>query len=451
MNLGSESVRRVSGFGGWTRSDSYVVRPSDIGEVPGVLASRRKIALRGAGQSYGDAAILAEEIVLDLSGCARILDWDSETGQITVESGVTLEQIWRHTLPAGWWPSVVTGTMRITVGGAISMNVHGKNHFAAGSFAEHVLAMDVLFPNGEQRTLTPEDELFWQVAGSAGLLGVILSAKLQLHRSPSGMLRVVEEKTLTWAAALESCDRLARSQHYSVGWIDLFSARGGQVHGVLHGADPIERDDPARRQNQDLPTRVMGIPKSVIWRALKLFNRPMGMRLINAAKFAATRCHTIEQSLVQFSFLLDYVPNWQRAYDPGGFLQFQPFVPADRAEAVFQRLATMQHEAGHIAMLGVLKRHQPMRGLFAYTLDGFSLAMDFRFEPGVRELCERMQEVVLEAGGRFYFAKDSTLTRDQAHRMLGPEKLAELRRLRQEFDPDGVLTTALGVRLGLQE
>ncbi len=64
-------------------------------------------------------------------------------------------------LPAGWFVPVSPGTRQVTIGGAIAADVHGKNHHVAGSFARHVLSFDLLAPDGESRTVTPDDELVW--------------------------------------------------------------------------------------------------------------------------------------------------------------------------------------------------------------------------------------------------------------------------------------------------
>ena len=51
-----------------------------------------------------------------------------------------------------------------------------------------------------------------------------------------------------------------------------------------------------------------------------------------------------------------------------------------------------------------------------------------------------MNDLVLEAGGRFYLAKDSTLRPSDVRAYLGEETLAKYWRLKHEFDPEGLLT-----------
>ena len=64
--------------------------------------------------------------------------------------------------------------------------------------------------------------------------------------------------------------------------------------------------------------------------------------------------------------------------------------------------------------LAVMKRHRPDKFLMTHSLDGYSLALDFKVNDKNRaklwSLAQQMNRRVLEAGGRFYFAKDSTLT-----------------------------------------
>jgi FAD/FMN-containing dehydrogenase len=53
----------------------------------------------------------------------------------------------------------------------------------------------------------------------------------------------------------------------------------------------------------------------------------------------------------------------------------------------------------------------------------------------------------LQAGGRFYFAKDSTLRPEIVMGFLGAETVARFRALKQRCDPDGVIETNLWRRL----
>src|SRR5438552_2206842 len=71
--------------------------------------------------------------------------------------GVTVQMLWEHCLEDGWWPPVVSGTMFPTVGGALAMNIHGKNNFRVGPLGDHVLDFDLLTPAGDVVTCSRDD------------------------------------------------------------------------------------------------------------------------------------------------------------------------------------------------------------------------------------------------------------------------------------------------------
>jgi decaprenylphospho-beta-D-ribofuranose 2-oxidase len=130
-------------------------------------------------------------------------------------------------------------------------------------------------------------------------------------------------------------------------------------------------------------------------------------------------------------------------------------MPADRAAAAMERLMELSRAAGLPPYLAVFKRHRADDFLMSYAVDGYSLALDYRVTPGNRErvwaLAHRMDEVVLEAGGRFYFAKDSTLQRATVERFLPRERREAFTALKQRCDPENLLQTELYRRLFVAE
>jgi len=67
--------------------------------------------------------------------------------------------------------------------------------------------------------------------------------------------------------------------------------------------------------------------------------------------------------------------------------------------------------------------------------------------PRLQALANDLNQIVLDAGGRFYFAKDSTLTPEVTARYLGEDTLRRLRALKRRCDPHSLLQTDLYRRL----
>jgi len=134
---------------------------------------------------------------------------------------------------------------------------------------------------------------------------------------------------------------------------------------------------------------------------------------VNAGKFLAGRAigpHRYRQTLAAFNFLLDVLPEWRNVYRPGGFIQYQLFVPKERALQAMSEAIRLQHRLGVVSYLAVVKRHRLDPSPNGYTPDGFSLALDFpvtsRNASRLIALCRRYDALVREAGGKVYRAKD---------------------------------------------
>jgi len=147
-------------------------------------------------------------------------------------------------------------------------------------------------------------------------------------------------------------------------------------------------------------------------------------------KYAAHRLqgrHTTRESLVQYSFLLDFVPDWRDMYRPGGFIQYQLFVPKERALEALTEAIRLQHRHGVVSYLGVVKRHRadryPGPTRTTYVKDGYSLALDFpvteRNSPRLIALCRALDELVARSGGGLYKAKDCVGSVERMSARLG--------------------------------
>jgi FAD/FMN-containing dehydrogenase len=449
-----------------------VARPTTVEEIAAAMAAvangEGSLALRGAGCSYGDASMNSAGYVLDTSALDRILQFDAQLGVITVEPGVTIRDLWRSVIRSGWWPPVVPGTMAVSVGGATAMNIHGKNNFAVGSFGEHVESFVLRTVGGDVLRCSRQEnaDVFHAAIGGFGMLGCFLEITLHLKRVHSGRLRVWAIATRDLAHGLRLLEELKGESDYLVGWIDLHGKGAALGRGQLHRATqlaPGEDPQPARfldARRQDVPATLFGVvPKGWLWPAMWLATHGGAVPAVNWARYQASRREERRSPYLQthgaFHFLLDYVPRWQWMTKPGGLIQFQPFVPQKEGERVFTRLIERCQQAGMVPYLGVLKRHRPDPFLMTHAVDGYSLAMDFAVARSEQRrgalwrLCREMAEVVLEAGGRFYYAKDAVLESSSFARIHGETAAGRFRELKRRLDPRNVLQTDLSRRIGV--
>ncbi|HEX7839836.1 MAG TPA: FAD-binding oxidoreductase [Kofleriaceae bacterium] len=455
-----------AGFGAALRAVSRVARPRCPDDVAALLELARReglpVAARGSARSYGDAANLDRGLLLDTTAMDRVHDWNPVEGVITCEPGVTIEGLWRRTLQDGYWPAVVPGTMAPTLGGCLAMNIHGKNNFAVGSFGEHVLDFELITASGERLgcSRTSHPEVFHAAIGGMGLFGVVTRLRVKLKPVESGWLRIHPLVGRSLDEMFELFELHLPGSDYLVGWID--GSVGGRAlgRGVIHRANYLPAaEDPIGRtslnvERQVLPARIFGIPRRVVWRLMRPWMNDLGMRVVNALKYFSTRLSSSRpylQSHVAFAFLLDYIPNWKLAYGPSGLIQHQLFVPRANARDAFREVLRLTQKRGFPSYLGVLKRHRPDPFLLTHSLDGYSLALDFRVQEATRDalwkLTAELTAIVLAAGGKFYFAKDAVLRPADVAAAYGRDRLAEFFALKRRLDPEARFATELSRRV----
>ncbi|TGM13917.1 FAD-binding oxidoreductase [Leptospira selangorensis] len=456
-------AQKVEAWGMNHFSNSKVFLPTSIQDFKDLFSYARdtntKVAFRGGGCSYGDAATNEQGIVVDIRNFNKILSFDPKTGILVAESGVTIKQLWEFGIERGFWPPVVSGTMFPTLGGALSMNIHGKNNFAVGPIGDHIQEFTFLSPDGKESVCSPKknSDLFYSAISGFGMLGAFLTVTIKLKKIYSGKMKVWPVNTANLQEMYDYFEREYKQSDYLVGWVDGFaSGKGlgrGQIHKAVHlkaGEDPGFPEN-CKLENQILPSTFLGIiPKSWMWLFMYPFSNKFGMRFVNFGKWISGFLNNnkpYEQGHAEYAFLLDYVPNWKFMYKPGAMIQYQSFIPKENAVKGFEEILSLCQKRGIVNWLGVFKKHRPDKFLLTHAVDGYSMAMDFPLTKGNKtklwELAKEMDEIVVKNGGRFYFAKDSTLRPEVYRRSMPKQNLEKFKTMKKKLDPKNLLESDL--------
>jgi decaprenylphospho-beta-D-ribofuranose 2-oxidase len=124
-------------------------------------------------------------------------------------------------------------------------------------------------------------------------------------------------------------------------------------------------------------------------------------------------------------------------------------VPLQGGPAAIRRLLELSAEEGRSSFLAVLKRFGAASGLLSFPIPGWTLALDFPVKPGLLPFLDRLDQVVMEVGGRVYLAKDARLP--AAHLAVMYPELERWRAIKASVDPANRFTSVLARRVGLVE
>jgi FAD/FMN-containing dehydrogenase len=401
----------VLSWGRVVRQRQYVAHPNFRDELPSLIAApgwESKLAI-GLRRSYGDSCLNGAGAVIDLTGLDRFILFDAQTGSLRAEAGVSLSAVLQLVVPHGWFLPTTPGTRFVTLGGAVSNDVHGKNHHHAGPFGVHVVAIGLLRSDGRRLVLGPDNEqdLFRATIGGLGLTGVIEWVELQLVSIRSAYLDVeilpYENLGAFWDVAEES----VQTYEHTIAWIDCVSAGAHKGRGVFlraNWADDGRFDAHSDRRFKTFPIEVP--------------SRTLNRLTVGAFNELYYNLHRIKKRMVRqhystYNYPLDGILNWNKLYGSNGMLQYQCAIPFECAREATPLLLEEVSNSGQASFLAAIKTFgdRPSPGMLSFPRPGVTLALDFpnRGEMTLA-LMSRLDAILREAQGALYPAKDGRMS-----------------------------------------
>lgn len=185
-----------------TRVDR-IVTPRSLDDLVAALAGARRddraVCISGSRHAMGAQAFATDAVMLDMRSLNRILAFDRDRGLLEVEAGIQWPEVLAYLdgaqagAPRPWaFVQKQTGADRLTLGGCLAANVHGRG-LRMKPFVGDVESFTLVDATGKlvRASRTENAELFHLAIGGYGLFGPIYSVMLRL--APRGLLeRVVE-------------------------------------------------------------------------------------------------------------------------------------------------------------------------------------------------------------------------------------------------------------------
>jgi FAD/FMN-containing dehydrogenase len=159
-----------------------------VAAVRGVRNRGESVSIAGACHAMGGQQFANDAWLLDTRAMSRVLDFDRDRGIIHAQAGITWPDLMRHYVVhqrdgASAWGirQKQTGADRLTLGGAVAANIHGRG-LSYAPFVKDIEAIEVVLADGQVIECDRERnyELFRRVVGGYGLFGVVCSVKLRL-------------------------------------------------------------------------------------------------------------------------------------------------------------------------------------------------------------------------------------------------------------------------------
>lgn len=159
-----------------------VVAPTTVGEIAAaVKASPGPISIGGGRNSMGGQTATPDGLQIDMRNYHGVIALDSAARTITVRSGTRWREVQEAIDKAGLAVKIMQTYNTFTVGGALSVNAHGR-YIGQGPLVRSVREITIVLADGSIVTAnrTKNADLFFGAIGGYGAIGVVADVTLDL-------------------------------------------------------------------------------------------------------------------------------------------------------------------------------------------------------------------------------------------------------------------------------
>ncbi len=202
-----------------TRVDRIIAVDSEAALQAALAAARaagKPVCVAGGRHAMGGQQFAAGAVLLDTRPMNRIVGLDVERGIVEAEAGIQWPELVHGLIgmqqgrqPAWGIIQKQTGADRLTLGGALASNIHGRG-LALRPIIGEVVSFTLMDGDGRLRTCsrTENSELFRLVIGGYGLFGIVTRVRLKLmpRTKLERVVRIIDVDELMPAVAQRIAD-----------------------------------------------------------------------------------------------------------------------------------------------------------------------------------------------------------------------------------------------------
>ncbi len=417
--------------------------PSTVDELQRIVQYGSKISLVGAGKSQGGQTISSYKntYCISLHNLNQLIYLDVPCKQVTVQAGMTWKQLQEYIAPHGLAVKAMQSYNDFSIGGSISVNVHGQD-ISTGQIISTVICLKVLLPDGNIITASRNEhaQIFYAIVGGYGLVGIIIEATLQLT---DDILLERHAVTVDTASFVEHFNNHIRNNQD----IEFYSARFSV--SPLHFMEKVfiityQKSSTTHRVYSLLPVNQSSVIRYMI--------QATGVSLLlKSLRFPFEQLILDRPEIVSRNNFLNYsiqgLPQNNRFSE---YVLQEYFLPYDRVTSFIKDFARLTKDYA-INILNVTARHvlQDVESLLSFSpkSDMCALVVYIRL-PRAQEVRSNfvswtrlMIDQIINYGGTYYLPYHLLATKDQFQAMYPGWQ--DFLRIKHKYDPCDRLSNQL--------
>jgi len=159
-----------------------VIAPRTLEEIVAAMqATHGPVSIGGGRYSMGGQTAIDNGLQLDMRDYDQVVHFSAGDRQITVQSGMSWRELQQYIDPYDLSVKIMQTYANFTVGGSVSVNVHGR-YIGHGPIVSSVQALRLVLADGSVVSASREEnpQLFYAAVGGYGGIGVIAEVTLEL-------------------------------------------------------------------------------------------------------------------------------------------------------------------------------------------------------------------------------------------------------------------------------
>lgn len=431
-------------FYGWGNNiniNANILCPQNDIEIIKILKNEKikKILCRGNGRSYGDNNLNPNLILL--SKYKKKLKISKKNKLLECTSNFTFKEISQIIIKQGLFFNVTPGSSNVTIGGAISNDVHGKNHHIDGTFCDYLKEITLITPDGKIVVCSQKKnkDLFKATCGGAGLTGVITNVKINLLKIQSKNIDVSILTAFSLEETLKKLKKL-RNKKYLIAWMDT-------INGRSFGRSIIISGDHSKDKNFILNNKINFTLPSIF---IKFFVRKFFIKIFNNLYYLINKNRVnFKQDYDDFFYPLDKIKNWNKFYGNKGFTQIQILVPyKNNIPKVLNKIFSLLNKNQIYSYLTTLKEFGKSNTNFlTFPEKGLTVTLDIPVTNRLKITYPQLEKIFIKHKIKVYLAKDSYMS--ELFFKKTNKGLKKFLKIKKRIDKNYKFSSLQSVRLGI--
>tara|TARA_Y100000816_G_scaffold291148_1_gene281622 strand:- start:1496 stop:2824 length:1329 start_codon:yes stop_codon:yes gene_type:complete len=348
MSHNSEK-KNLTSFDKSYSANIFFNKPDKYREIEKLSKSNQNIITTGSNYSYAPIGFDKNSTSLDLSSFNRVLDFNVDKKEITVEAGLKIYDFLKFTLKYNLWLPQVPGYPFITLGGIVATNSHGKSCGTHGTVRKSIKNIKLFHKNNGWLNLSDYEnkEIFDLTIGGFGLTGTIVSITFKLTEIESGVFETHAEEVKSFSDCYKKISNEKDQNTFTYSW-----NRADNLKNFGNGFIYKNKLKKNSKNNNYLRTieqkRISNFLPLSLWNSLSL-------NLVNNIYYKVQKMKKkkLNEDLVQVIFPYIGRESYFKFFGPKGFIESQLLVPSNNVEVFMDEF------------LNIFKKHTPIITLFS--------------------------------------------------------------------------------------